>query len=179
MTLKEGVKKVLIASLLVVTTVTIFYLSGVRVNTSESIPLGIYKLDDSPLEIGSYVILCPNKLAVFRIAKERGYINAGFCPGGYGHLLKKILAAKNDVVSVTKNGVLVNGVLLPYSKPYLKDSHGRPLNQIKGGEFILNEHQYFLMTDQSNSSFDSRYFGPVDKEQIISVIKPLITWAKN
>ena len=39
-------------------------------------------------------------VGVFGDAKERGYIGGGFCPGGYGYLMEKDLAAKADGVTV-------------------------------------------------------------------------------
>src|SRR5471030_1981916 len=148
----------------------IAYFFGIRINTSSSIPVGFYKLKKLPPKTDSYVIFCPPQNEDFYIARSRGYINAGFCPGGYGHLVKKILAAKDDIVSVTKDGVVVNGKLLSYSKPFTQDIHGYKLRQLIGNTYLLSDNQIFLMTDQDRLSFDSRYFGPVDRKQIISVI---------
>lgn len=52
---------------------------------------------------------------------ERNYINPGLCDDGYAYLMKKVVAVKGDVVSVTDEGVFVNGQFVPYSKPKLYD----------------------------------------------------------
>ena len=78
----------------------------------------------------SYVIFCPPKRDVFDVAKERGYIGAGFCPGGYGYMMKRVFAAKDDVVVVADDGVRVNGELLPFSAPLKSDKAGRPCRAI-------------------------------------------------
>ena len=73
------------------------YAAGIRLNTTPSIPLGVYRLTNEPIVKGAYVLFCPPPAAVFDMAKARGYLGAGYCPGGYGHLMKKILAVQDDV----------------------------------------------------------------------------------
>lgn len=57
------------------------YAAGARVNTTKSIPVGLYWTSSAPVEKGAYVLFCPPQLGVFDDAKERGYIGAGFLPG--------------------------------------------------------------------------------------------------
>lgn len=152
------------------------YAVGARVNTTGSIPVGLYLTSSKQAEKGDYVLVCPPPLAVFDMAKKRGYIGAGFCPGGHGYLMKRILAAKDDKVTVTNNGVRVNGRLLPFSVPLKADRAGRPLPRYQADSYTLTEHQVLLMTDRNPFSFDGRYFGPINRSQIKSVITPTITW---
>ncbi|MES2568793.1 MAG: conjugal transfer protein TraF, partial [Verrucomicrobiota bacterium] len=35
------------------------YAAGARINTSKSIPVGLYWTSNSPVEKGAYVLLCP------------------------------------------------------------------------------------------------------------------------
>lgn len=151
------------------------YLAGVRINTSPSISLGLYWATGEPAKTGDYVMWCPPRSETFDLAKERGYIGAGLCPGGYGYIMKRVAAAKNDVVTVADEGVRVNGDLLPFSALLKADQAGRPLPRYRPG-YKLNEHQVLLMTDVHPFSFDSRYFGPIDRSQIKTVIAPVLTW---
>lgn len=151
------------------------YAAGIRVNTTRSIPIGFYWLSDAPVSKGEYVIFCPPVNALFDEAKKRGYFNSGFCPGQYGYIMKMNLAAKSDKVSVTDQGVFVNNVLLPYSKPRSVDKSGRPL-PVYRGDIVLSENDVLLMSDVSELSFDSRYYGPVSRSQIQGVIRPIFTW---
>lgn len=149
---------------------------GLRLNTTRSIPLGLYLMSNDPIETGAYVLWCPPQRPEFDMAKERGYIGAGFCPGGYGYMMKKILAAHNDVVSVTDDGVMINGTLLPASQPMEADSMGRWLPQFRVTNHRLAPSELLLMSDTNSRSFDARYFGLVHREHIQSLIHPIWTW---
>ena len=150
--------------------------AGARINTTKSIPLGLYWTSGAPMEKGAYVLFCPPERAIFEEAKARGYLGAGFCPGGYGYLMKRVLAAKDDTVSVADDGVRVNGELLPLSVPRRADGAGRPIPRYPAGHRTLGDRELLLMSDVSATSFDGRYFGPIDQSQIETVIRPLMTW---
>ncbi|KAH9504569.1 hypothetical protein Btru_063259 [Bulinus truncatus] len=138
---------------------------GLRINTSKSIPKGLYVMTKDPITVGSYVILCPPDVGVFREAKARGYLGPGHCPGGYGNLMKRVLAAKEDVVTVSPQGLTVNGRLLPLSQPLPKDGAGRPMPAYQATTYTLGNLELLLMSDVSSTSFDGRYFGPVNVAQ--------------
>lgn len=150
--------------------------AGARVNTTRSIPVGLYWTSSEPVEKGAYVLFCPPQLAMFDDAKGRGYIGAGFCEGGYGYMMKRVLAAKGDAVTVAEDGVRVNGALLSHSVPIKADTAGRPLPRYQFDTYILGSFEVLLMSDVSATSFDGRYFGPINRSQIKTVIQPVITW---
>jgi conjugative transfer signal peptidase TraF len=152
------------------------YLAGVRVNTTRSIPLGFYVTANDPVEKGAYVLFCPPISDWFDDARARGYIGAGFCPGGYGYMMKRVLAAKTDVIAINTEGVRVNGALLPLSKPLQKDKALLPLPNLYIRQLTLKADQFLLMSDVSGKSFDARYFGPITASHIQSVIRPIFTW---
>jgi len=152
------------------------YVAGGRVNTTKSIPVGLYWTTSAPVEKWVYVMFCPPQLGVFDDAKERGYIGAGFCPGGYGYMMKRVLAAKDDAVTVTDDGVQINGELLAHSAPIPADKAGRPLPRYQADSYTLGASELLLMSDVSATSFDARYFGPINRSQIQTVIRPVITW---
>lgn len=144
---------------------------GIRINTSNSIPKGIYWISTAKKLKGQYVIFCPKNTEIFREALHRGFINKGLCPDGFGYLIKKVAAVENDRVSSTASGIFVNNQLLPFSQP--KEVN---LARWQVANYRLKPNELLLMTDQSAWSFDARYFGLTDKAQVKAIIKPLLTW---
>lgn len=152
------------------------YLAGLRINTSDSIAEGLYWTSNAPIAKGDYVIFCPPKRKIFDEAMKRGYITAGFCPGGYGYMMKQVAAVKGDFISETDDGVYVDGKFLAVSKPLAWDGAGRPLPILNIQNHTLGNSEILLMTDRSPTSFDARYFGTIKPSQIKSVIWPVFTW---
>lgn len=152
------------------------YAAGARVNTTQSIPVGLYWTSSAPLAKYAYVIFCPPPTDIFDIAKKRGYITSGFCPGSYGYLMKQVLAVGGATVTVTDTGVLVDGERLPHSAPLSVDPAGRPLPRHQADRYTLRISELLLMSNDSALSFDGRYFGPIDRSQVESVIHPVIIW---
>ena len=152
------------------------FAAGLRVNTTKSIPVGIYRLTDVPVGKGEYVIFCPPQTALFDEARSRGYIGVGFCPGGYGYMMKRVWAAANDTIVSTDEGLRINGSLLPLSKPLETDKAGRMMPRYSFNHYKLGKSELLLMSDVSGTSFDGRYFGLVDAGQVEGVIKPLVTF---
>ncbi|WP_161497187.1 S26 family signal peptidase [Bradyrhizobium nitroreducens] len=79
----------------------------------------------------------------------------------------EICRAKEPTGTIAINGKVVAEVLE-------KDREGRPL-PIWEGCLRLVEGEYFLLQPHPNS-FDSRYFGPVLRCDILGVARPLWTW---
>lgn len=150
-------------------------LAGARINTSPSIPLGLYWAVDAPLKLGEYVQVCPPPSGVFDAARTRGYIGAGRCAGGYGYLMKRVAALGGDDVFISENGVRINDRWWPDGKPMVVDTQARPMPRIYPSRHILTARQVLLMGD-GRKSFDARYFGLMDVAQIVSVIRPVFTW---
>ncbi|NGZ95619.1 MAG: conjugative transfer signal peptidase TraF [Nitrospira sp. WS110] len=150
--------------------------AGLRLNSTQSIPLGLYVMSSDPIANGAYVLWCPPERPEFDLAKERGYIGVGFCPGGYGNMMKKVVASHHDVVSVTDDGVRINGTPMPASQPFNADSMGRSLPQFRVSNHVLASSEFLLMSDTNSRSFDARYFGPIHRDHIQSRIHPVWTW---
>lgn len=154
----------------------IAYALGFRLNTTHSIPIGVYRVSGKEAIKGDYVIFCPPVRGDFTDALERGYIVSGFCEGGYGNMMKELAGVAGDSVEISRNGVSVNGVLLPHSKPLEKDGLGRILTP----HYIFKRHlrngEVLLMTNRLDNSFDARYFGILNINQLDAVIVPVWVW---
>ena len=151
--------------------------AGVWINTSPSIPLGFYVDASGQARIGEYVRFCPPPLPEFSMALRRGYLEQGSCASGVAPLMKRVLAAKGDVVDIDLAGVRVNGKQLTNSVPLPVDADGNTLGPHAGGMHrVLADGEILLMSDADPKGFDARYFGPIQKRWVTSVIRPLFTW---
>jgi conjugative transfer signal peptidase TraF len=158
----------------------IAYDLGYRINRTNSLPRGIYRVIDKQPERGDIVSFWPDGSEPFRIARERHYIIPGRYlnrgDGGYDALMKKLMALPGDVVSVTDDGVFVNGELIPNSKPFERDNLGDPLPVFRLHDYTLRENEVLFISDHLPRSYDARYFGVQDKKQILDVLTPVYTW---
>ena len=171
------VSKAIVVTLIgLIGVVALFGLAGARINTTASFPYGLYWVVHAPVKKGEMVMFCPGQGDAFREARARGYIGAGYCPGGYGFILKEIVGAQGDRVAITSRGVFVDKRLLANSKPDDRDPAGRPLPRLRG-RFTLKRGQVLVMSSYNPLSFDSRYFGPINRSQIRNVVRPILTWA--
>jgi type IV secretory pathway protease TraF len=64
----------------------------------------------------------------------------------------------------------------PFSVPLVTDRAGRPMPRLRTRHYVLGASEVLLMSDVSATSFDGRYFGPVSRAQIRTVIVPVLTW---
>lgn len=170
------VRMIALTAVMLIIFAGLLYVAGARINLTPSIPVGLYWITQKPIQKGEYVLFCPPQKPVFKEALLRGYINPGFCKGGYGQMMKKVFATTGDRVSITREGVWVNSRLLPLSTPLAKDIHGRILPHLNATIDSLKPTQLLLMTNQNALSFDGRYFGLVNLPQILEVIRPVLTW---
>lgn len=150
--------------------------AGLSINWTGSVAPGLYWASASEPKIGELVKVCPPDREPYREGKRRGYFGPGPCPGDYQPLIKRLLAAKGDRVTITGNGVAVNGALLPNSAPKAADTKGRPLPRL-ALDRVLGDGELLVMTDYPHS-FDGRYTGPLRRANIVSSARPIVTWAK-
>ena len=146
-----------------------------RLNQTASMPLGLYLKVKTPITRDSLVEVClPKKLSQFGLARH--YLRAGICPDGVEPLFKKVVGIAGDTIDVRANYVAINGTPLPHSATFLKDSDGHPLPSIVRGQQTLGAEELWLYGDKSLRSWDSRYYGAIDKRYVISVLKPIFLW---
>ena len=150
-----------------------FFTLGGIVNTSQSVPPGLYRKVDKPLGLGKIVVFCPPNRPDFQEALKRGYIQPGSCPDGFGSVMLKVAAKRKNIVTINENGVSVNDTLLPESKPLSKDKEDRPMPVIVLDRYELKDNEVLLMSGSTGEPYDGRYFGIIEADQISSVIVPL------
>ncbi len=145
---------------------------GVRINTSPSLPMGLYIT--APDADANLVEFCPvEPFATLSIA--RGYRGPGACRDGAAPLLKPVIASAADVVEVSARGISVNGALLPNTAPLARDTKGRHLEAWPSGRYVVDPGTIWVASSYHPRSFDSRYFGPVSTAAIRYRLKPFLT----
>lgn len=144
---------------------------GIRVNTSYSLPLGLYTTTTD--ETAELIEFCPAEPFASESA-SRSYRTPGFaCPDGAVPLLKPIVARPGDLVIVSSEGISVNGYLLPKTYPVTHDAGGRPLKAWPNGLYGVARGTVWVASSYNAGSYDSRYMGPIQTSQIRRRLRPL------
>lgn len=149
---------------------------GLRVNTTASMPRGLWRVIQRarPLRHGDIVTVCLPDIQQVRQGAERGYIPTGGCPGGYEPLVKPIAAVPGDTVDVsTGDGVSVNDEPVSGTVQLARDSAGRVLKAFPPGAYPVAPGEVWLLSGHDPRSFDSRYFGPVPAANVQGVAQPV------
>jgi conjugative transfer signal peptidase TraF len=136
-------------------------------NASESVPLGLYRLQPpGKLAVTDLVVaMPPEPLATF-LAK------AGYLPHGVP-LIKRVLALPRQTVCRTGLAITVDGVEMGTASE--RDRRGRPLPAWQDCR-VVSKREVFLMNWDEPASLDGRYFGPIAASSIIGRAEPLWTF---
>lgn len=162
----------LLAFGLLVLTFQICGFLGIRINTSPSLPLGLYI---ATREAATNLIeFCPAE-PFATLAISRGYRDPGTCHDDAAPLLKPIVAEPGDIVDLSAHGIEVNGKLLLDTAPLRNDTKGRPLRPWAFGRYVVQAGTVWVASSYNRRSFDSRYFGPVPTRSIREYLRPLLT----
>lgn len=149
---------------------------GLRINLTPSYPRGLWRLVDSAgdYNAGDIVFICPPATAFFELAKQRGYLPWGTCPGGTAPLIKKIAAVAGQWIDIGTS-VRIDGTEVLNTSVLEADAAGSALPRSRGG--VVPPGQVFLLAPHLYS-FDSRYFGPVPASGILGAAVPLLVHAR-
>jgi conjugative transfer signal peptidase TraF len=140
-------------------------------NASGSAPLGFYYLENRLPDRGEIAVVKPPPL-LEALMTERGILPATV------PLLKQIIGAGGDEVcrsGKSAGALAVNGRIV--AEVLDRDRESRPLPSWDGC-IRLVDGEFFLLQPHPRS-FDSRYFGPVSRCDILGVAQPIWTWSSN
>lgn len=131
-------------------------------NKSPSVPIGLYLVVARPVHVGDYVVMRLSG-TMQALAERRTYI------GPNTPLLKRVAASEGDRVCRRGQAVLASGQHVVVALG--ADRAGKPLPVWQGCHQLQHGQVFVLGTHPE--SFDSRYFGPIDREQIAGAAIPL------
>jgi conjugative transfer signal peptidase TraF len=136
-------------------------------NASPSAPIGWYVVHPvRSLPVGARVLLWLPPDAR-ELADGRHYL-PGSVPA-----LKFVAAAAGDRVCEKAGIVAINKRVMARAKPF--DGAGRKLVAWSGCK-TLSAAELFVLNTENDGSFDSRYFGPIERHTVIGAALPIWTW---
>lgn len=132
-------------------------------NRTASEPEGLYVRDRSPVSVGALVAFQAPSTAFPYADGQMSYLRR--VP-----ILKSVAAVSGDEVCTENDRLRINGQTLA---PILKtDRRGVTLPRWRGCR-RLRAGELFVFSDRIPNSFDSRYFGPISRADIVGVFRPL------
>lgn len=148
-------------------------LGGLRINLTPSYPLGVWRIVplDRKVAVGDLVMICPPPTSVFTLARQRGYLRSGLCPGWLSPLIKTVAATQGQRIEITGT-VRVDGMPLAGSALRAADAEGRALLPFAGGVVPLG---HIILHSDFAGSYDSRYFGPIPAAGVLGLAHPVLT----
>jgi conjugative transfer signal peptidase TraF len=153
----------------VLITFVLFDAADLRINTSASLPVGVYIVSSN----GRFVEFCPDDHG---LSAQRHYRAEGVCSDGAAPLLKPVVSSPTDEIVVSPAGIAVNGKLLSHTAPLDHDSEGRPLKHWPFGRYATAPGTLWLASSYNPRSYDSRYLGPIRESAVRARLRPLIAW---
>lgn len=156
---RRSLKRLLASAICLLVFVGTLYISGIRINTSDSLPLGVWrvqKTDTSELRIGDSIA-----------------INRSAVPNASTHLMKDVGGLPGDVMTRQGDVVYRNGVEMPLSTIQTTNSIGQEIHCIKYP--VMVPEGYVWLSSRHERGYDSRYFGAVPVQAVIG--KAVLLWA--
>jgi len=137
--------------------------SPLLINESSSVPRGMYLRTSDPVAVSRVVVVSPPPNA-------RAYLSELGAPPD-AQLLKRVAAVGGELVCI-RDGRLAwpRGAVRALSR----DRAGRRLPVWRGCRRLAAEE--LLVVGDTAASFDSRYFGPIDRAEVRGVYREVWRW---
>ncbi len=102
-------------------------------------------------------------------APRRGEIVVVSDPTDGVYCVKRIIGLPGDTMSIKDGYLFVNGQEL--DEPYLaKGTMTFTPEKVQDEVVALGKDRYYVLGDNRNNSFDSRYYGPIARQNILGVV---------
>lgn len=133
-------------------------------NASASMAVGLYAVLPAGAVGRGDIVVARLPDGPRRLAARRGYLPSAV------PVIKRIAALYGDRVCVRGDGLWIDGQLAAAAQG--ADAAGRPLGRWRGCRMLGDE---VLLLGDSARSFDSRYFGPINRTRVVG--RARLLWA--
>ncbi len=133
-------------------------------NDTPSEPTGLYLRSSDAPAVGTIIAFRPP-------AAAWPYVGEALPARARTSILKTIRAGQGDQVCAERHVLAIKGH--PVARIARADRQGRTLPGWSGCR-RLGEGEYFVLSTRIPNSFDSRYYGPVRRGDILAVYTPLL-----
>ena len=138
----------------------------ILLNVSPSLPLGLYRRVRAPVR--------PGALIAFAVPKSgRAYTRDHMPDRLRTSILKPVAAGPGAQICVQADQLTIDSRAVAIIAS--RDHQGRHLPHWEGCR-VLAEGEVFTLSTRISNSFDSRYFGPVGRADILGVYAPLMVF---
>ncbi|MEI6057003.1 MAG: conjugative transfer signal peptidase TraF [Lentisphaerota bacterium] len=148
----------------------ILYEVGFRINITSSMPIGLYLLCEAKDLKNDDLVAVKLPPEIISQGLERGYIKTKDTI-----LVKQLIALPGDKVIYKNNQLLVDDIYTYKCVVTAKDGQGRDMKPLKEGTYTLGNNEY-LVLGKNDDSWDSRYFGPIERKNLINRVKLILTF---
>lgn len=138
-------------------------------NTTASVPRGFYWVQPTAPNVGDLAVVQPPRGLAFWLAQRR-YLPLNV------PLIKEVAALAGARVCGAQGVITIDGAIVGRARP--KDRWGRALRPYEGCR-TLADHDVFLFNAAAPSSLDGRYFGPLQRQDVVGRARPLWTWERR
>lgn len=164
---KTGQKAAIYVLIFGAAVAALLYFGGFTVNLSPSVPLGLWRRVDGPIQRGDIVEV------PFEAFHSIGWVPEAYHrQNDFGRVtpyLKRVAGLPCDMIEADKGGLLrVAGEIFPNSAPLSMDRAGNVMRAFPLPCHLASD-EVWLLSD-SPRGFDSRYLGPAERERCVKVV---------
>lgn len=81
-------------------------------------------------------------------------------------IIKRVIGKPNDHIKITREGIFVNNEFIEENYVTTKNKGETYIDNSSWNDIVLGEGQYFVLGDNRANSYDSRFYGPISREDI-------------